>query len=133
MKEESGRLYQDNAFVVQELNGLKIEQIVVCQEINKEEPIIVYLKVEGKNWHQFFLDAGIGFWESWETFEKDEDYTYLDLTDKFALRGNKILAIYCCSDCHNSRIVLKIEGEKKLILKCIDPTIFDSSCELILK
>ncbi|MEP0480156.1 MAG: hypothetical protein ABJD23_08075 [Nonlabens sp.] len=132
-KEPRGRLYQDSEFEFDEFNGLKIEQLIVCENPKTKEPILIYLKVENKNWHQFFLDAGYGFWENWDEIDTEDDsYDFIDCTDKFDLKGQIINRIFCKPDLNNSRITLDLENSMKLILKCKDPNIFDSNSELIM-
>ena len=132
-KEPKGRLFQKAEFVFDEFNGLKVEQLIVCEN-TKSEPILIYLKVKNRNWHQYFLDAGIGFWENWgelKDVEDDDEFRYIDSTDKFKLRKKQISKIYCVKDINNSKIILEFENNEKLILKCVNPEIFDSECELV--
>jgi hypothetical protein len=132
-KEPRGRLYQDSDFIFDEFNGLKIEQLIVCEN-HKSEPILIYIKVENRNWHQYFLDAGIGFWENWdelEDIEDDEQFKYIDSTEKLNLKGEQIYKIYCSRDSNNSRIVIEFKNKVELILNCVTPEIFDSECELL--
>ncbi|MBW1296327.1 hypothetical protein [Aquimarina litoralis] len=132
-KKPRGRLYQESAFIFDEFNGLKLEQLIVCEN-SKLEPILVYIKVKNRNWHQYFLDAGIGFWENWDELidvEDDEEFKHLDYTDKLKLKGKRISKIYCTKDLKNSRIVIEFKNKEKLILKCVNPEILDSQCELI--
>ena len=132
-KEPRGRLYQESEFIFDEFNSLKIERLIVCEN-NKSEPILIYIKVKNRNWHQYFLDAGIGFWENWdelEDIEDDDNFKYVDVTEKLNLKGKLIIKIHCSPDLNNSRIVIEFENNEKLILKCINPEIFDSECELI--
>lgn len=134
LEEPRGRLFQDAEFVFDEFNGLKIERLIICQYIKTEEPIIIYLKVENRNWHQYFLDAGIGFWENWDTLndvEDDEHYTYIDATEKLNLKGKQISKIECTKDVENAKIVVELENDEQLILKCVNPEVFDADCEFI--
>ncbi len=135
MKEARGRLYQDSEFEFKAFNGLKLEQLIVLEDCISEEAILVYLKVENNNWHQYFLDAGIGFWESWDElidFEDEDDETkYIDSTDRYGVRGKEISKIYCTKNLNNSRIVIEFSDAEKLILKYTDSEDFDSACELI--
>ncbi|MDB2539183.1 hypothetical protein N9X23_02320 [Flavobacteriales bacterium] len=132
-KEPRGRLYQDSEFEFDEFNGLKIEQLIVCENPETKEPILIYLKVENRNWHQFFLDAGYGFWENWDEIDTEDDsYNFIDCTDKFDLKGQIISRIFCEPDLNNSKITLDLENSMKLILKCKDSNIFDSNSELII-
>ncbi|WP_430413180.1 hypothetical protein [Kordia sp.] len=131
--EPRGRLYQDSEFEFNEFNGLKIEKLIVCENPETKEPILIYIKVENRNWHQFFLDAGIGFWENWDEIDiEDDSYDFIDFTDKFDLKNKVINRIFCKKDLNNSRIILELKSNEKLILKCKEPNIFDSDCELIM-
>lgn len=133
-KEPRGRLYQDSEFEFNEFNGLKIEKLLVCENPETKEPILIYIKVENRNWHQFFLDAGIGFCENWDEIDiEDDSYDFIDSTDKFNLKYKVINRIYCKPDLNNSRITLELKNNAKLILKCKDPKVFDSDCELIMQ
>jgi len=133
-KEPRGRLYQDSDFEFNEFNGLKIEKLFVCENPETKEPILIYIKVENRNWHQFFLDAGIGFWENWDEIDiEDDSYNFIDSTDKFDLKHKVINRIYCKPDLNNSRITLELKNNAKLILKCKEPKVFDSDCELIMQ
>jgi len=131
-EEPRGRLYQDSEFEFDEFNGLKIERLIVCEIPETNEPILVYIKMENKNWHQYFLDAGIGFWENWDKIDIDDDsYNFIDITDKLKVKNEIIIKINCEPELNNSRITLELEHNKKIILKCTKPEIFDSECELI--
>ncbi len=137
-KTPRGRLYQHHEFVFDELDGLKIEQLVVCKDGESNNEVIqVFLKMENRNWHNYFLDAGIGFWENWDTpppiEESDEDTLYVDYTEKWALSGKRIEKVYCTKDQNNSKIVIELENKEELVLKCICPEIFDSAYDLIRK
>ncbi len=74
------RIYQDCEFEFELLNGLAIEKLVVCEEIETQNIITVHLKIEKGKWYQYFLDAGMGFFETWNEFdeiENDETYRYV--------------------------------------------------------
>ena len=132
-KEPRGRLFQDSEFVFTEFDGLKVEQIIICED-STEEPVLVFLKVENRNWHQYFLDAGIGFWENWDTLndtKDDDEFSYIDSTDILELRGKIISKIHCRPDLVNSKITIEFDGKEELILRCVNPEVFDSRCELI--
>jgi hypothetical protein len=132
-KEPRGRLFQDREFEFAEFNGLKIERLIVCENPETSEPILVYIKMENKNWHQYFLDAGIGFWENWDEIEIDDDsYNFIELTNTLKLKAKRIIKISCQPELNNSRITLELENNENLVLKCIRPEIFDSGCELIM-
>lgn len=128
-----GRLYQDDNFIFTEFNGLKIERLIVCENPETKNPIIIYLKVENNNWHRYFLDTGFGCWENWEILDTDDDsYNYLDKTAEFNLFNKTIYKIWCAPHEHNSQIIIEFENNEKLILRTIEPKIFDSESELIL-
>ncbi len=110
-----------------------IEKIVVCEEIKTRDVITVRIKIKNGNWYQYFLDAGIGFFESWNELDEidDEKYADLDKTYEFKLYQKKISRIYCMKDFNNSKIIIEFGKEEKLILKCKNLKLFDSECELI--
>lgn len=134
MELEKGPIFQDNNFVFTEFNGLKLLELVVCEIPETKEPLIVYIKIENHNFYQYFLDAGIGFWQNWNIIDKDEDdsYNYIDKTHEFDLFGKIISKIWCEPQKNNSQIIIAFEEGKKLILRTVNPDIFDSECELIL-
>ncbi len=129
-----GRVFQDREFEIDKLNGLKIDKLIICEKIKTKSVIAVYMEIENKEKYQYFLDAGLGFFESWnesDEMEDDKEYKYLEKTDELKLQQKKILNIYCTKDFNNSRIIIEFEKGEKLILKCIEPKLFDSDCELI--
>jgi hypothetical protein len=126
-----GSLYQDNNFVFTEFNDLKLEKIVVCENPETKEPLIVYIKVQNKNWHQYFLDAGIGFWQNWDEIDTDDEYNYIDKTDEFELLNKIIDKIWCEPHENNSQITIGFKSNDKLVLRTVKPEIFDSESELI--
>ena len=134
--EERGRIFQEDDFIFTEFDGLKLQKIVVCENPESKELVIVYLKVENHNWHQYFLDVGIGFWEDWNTIdleiEEDDSFNYIDKTLEFNLSGKIISKIWCEPEENNSRITIAFESGEKLILKTVDPEIFDSESELLI-
>ncbi|MFK7937235.1 MAG: hypothetical protein AB8G22_27215 [Saprospiraceae bacterium] len=134
-QQSRGRIHQDPTFVFSEFDGLKIQQLVVSQNRETKEPIIVFIKVEGKNWHQYFLDAGMGFWEDWDIAivedESDESYEYLDLTEQYAVRNQVISGVMCKKDQNNSKIVIALTDKSQLVLRCRNAHEFDSACELV--
>jgi len=131
-KEPRGPIFQDTNFVFKEFDGIKLEQLVVCEEPETNEPITIYLKVENNNWHQYFLDAGLGFWQNWNEIDYDFDnYNYVDKTSSFGLFEKVIHKIWCEQDKNNSQIIIEFESNDKLVLKTINPEKFDSECELI--
>jgi hypothetical protein len=131
--EQRGRIFQDDNFVFTEFNGLKLQKVVVCENPETNEPILVYLKVENNYWHKYFLDAGIGFWETWNEIDIDSDdgYNYIDKTNEFALFEKIISRIWCEPQQNNSQIIIEFESSEKLILRTVQPEIFDSESELL--
>lgn len=131
-KEPRGRIFQDDNFLFTEFNGLKVEKLVVCENPETKDPIIVFLKVENNNWHQFFLDVGFGVWENWDKLDtQDDSYTYIEYTNKFELSDKKILKIYCEPDGINCQIIIEFEHNEKLILRTKEPALFETTSELI--
>lgn len=125
-------MFQSSSFEVEFLNGKAIEKVMVCQDPDTTEPLIVYLKVKNESWHQFFLDAGYGIWENWGEIDKDDFYDLIDYTNEFGVKHKIVKRIYCETDLKNSRIIVLLESGERLILKCINPEIEESDCELIL-
>ncbi len=134
-KEPGERLNELLAFTFDEFNDLPITGFVVCRDLKTNEPIINYIKVKGKNWHKYFLDAGLGFLEDLELKtlgdEYDDLYKYQDEIDKYGLRGKIISAIVCEAEGNNSRISIYLKDGSPLILKCKNAEEFDSECEII--
>ncbi|KUJ61166.1 hypothetical protein AR687_14650 [Flavobacteriaceae bacterium CRH] len=127
-----------NEFIFTDFNGLRLEKLIVCENPETKEPILVYIKVENNNWYQFFLDAGLGFWQSFDEIEleeieieTDDEYHYPDKTSEFELFNKTIEKIWCETDKSNSQIIIAFENDEKLILRTIEPTIFNSESELI--
>lgn len=133
-------IYQSTDFDFKEFNGLKLEYLK--GEIFKDslEPISMFLKVESKPWHQFYLDSGLGHWVNWnsEEIEEDEDHDlpdggltkWIDFTTEFHIAGKSISKIYCRKDLKNSKITIQLEDDTQIILKCTPPEKFDSKNEL---
>lgn len=131
-KQPRGRIFQDDSFVFSEFNGLKLEKLMVCENIETKNPIIVFLKVENNNWHQFFLDMGFGVWENWDKLDtKDDNYSYVEYTNKFELSDKKILRIHCEPDGINCQIIVEFENNEKLILRTKEPELLETTSELI--
>jgi hypothetical protein len=134
-----GALFQDNDFKFNGFKGLKLEKLISCENPETKEILLVYIKVENKEWHQFFLDAGYGFWQNYEDIDPAagdatdvDDYNYIDKGAEFGLLGEKISRIWCESDENNSKIIVEFENRKKLILRTIEPKLFDTNGELVL-
>lgn len=133
-----GALFQDNTFEFYDFDGLKLERLVSCEDPKTKEVVIVYIKVENKEWHQFFLDAGCGFWQNYEDIDptneanNNDGYNYTDKGTELKLSGKKTVKIWCEPDSNNSQIIIEFESGEKLILRTIEPKFFDSNSELIM-
>ena len=131
LQKPRGRLYQSNNFIFEEFNSLKIEKTFICENPETKSVIIVYVKVENNGWHQFFLDAGYGFWEDWEEIDlSDENYNYIDITATFHLNESPIKQVVCQPNGNNSEIFIEFETRNKFILRTILPD-FDSDSEVV--
>lgn len=98
---------------------------------------MVFIKVEKKEWHQSFLDAGLGFWQNYENIDptieaiSDDYFKYIDRGTALKLSDKIIFKIWCEPDVNNSKITIEFESREKLILRTIEPALFDSNSELI--
>ncbi|MBE8727491.1 hypothetical protein [Flavobacterium hungaricum] len=122
-----------------EFDGLKLKQLIVCQKTETKEPVILFLKIENQNWHEYFLDAGLVFWRNYDEMEaeiemEEEDaFCYVDKTNELDLFEKVISTIRCEADHNNSKLIIEFKSKEKLILQTITPEIFDSETELIFK
>lgn len=137
MKNNSrGALFQDNAFVYDACDGLVIEELLTFESIVDQDIVLVYIKIQDHNWQQYFLDAGIGFWQNYENInpwdEVDENYRLIDKALEFGVKYKKVQKIWCEPHGNNSRIIIELDSNESLILKTIAPEFFDSNSELIL-
>ena len=60
----------------------------------------MFLKLHGQPWQAYFLDAGLGFWETWDEpgidpFEPYEDLRQIDYGSRFGLIGATLLEARC--------------------------------------
>ena len=121
------RIYQDENFIVKELVGEKIEQLlgVVMDNEADNYPMIINLKTTHKPWQRFFHDAGIAFWEQWETLvdESGDNDRFVDYGKQFELEG-KIISLI---ECINSKITIDIQDSGQLIFECIE---YDGESEI---
>jgi len=139
MKNEfKGAIFQDTNFVFQDFNGLKLEKLIACENPVNEDVVLVFIKVENKDWHQFFLDSGYGFWQNYEDIDptlaanNEDEYNYIDKTLDFKIAGKLIAKIWCEPQGVNCQIRIAFETKEVLILRTIDSNLFDSQSELIL-
>ncbi len=102
---------------------------VVALEEEDNNPIVVNLKVEGKSWQRFFLDAWIGCWEDWGKLvdEEDGETRFVDYAEKYSFKGSKIKLIKC-QDC---RVLIKLESNQLFTLKLVDPEQSDTYSEVV--
>lgn len=131
-----GALFQDYTFVYTACNGLVIEEVLTLESIVDQDVVLVYIKMQDQNWQQYFLDAGIGFWQNYENInpwdEVDENYRLIDKALEFGIKHKKVQKIWCEPHENNSQIIIELDSNERLILKTLAPEIFDSNSELIL-
>jgi len=130
-KEPQGLMHELNNFEVTQFNNLKLEKIIICEKPKTKAPVIVFLKIESNNWHEYFLDAGLGFWHHCDEIDTDDDYNYIDKTNEYGLLNKVIYKIWCESHENNSQIIIEFKSREKLILRTVKPKIFDSESELV--
>ena len=126
------RLYQGQNFEITRFNGLEIEKIIVCYDLDEIENVLgVYLKIKSKKWRYFFLDAGLGFWRKVEELELDGGFFYKTETNKLNLKNKPVLKIYCKPHYKNSKITIET-SENYIHLQCKNPKLFDDgNCEIV--
>lgn len=128
------RIHQDENFTVNGFSGKQLEQLIALEHIDQPgNPIIVYIKAEDNGWQQFFLDAGIGFWEHTDTIDEDHEaeFVYVDYTKQFNIQHQIIHRIYCEKTHVNSQIVIEINNKEQIILRTQNVDVFDSAAELV--
>lgn len=126
----AGRMFQDVNFKVKSAKGKKLEQLIGVEDPENPEhgPILVYIKMEGISWSQYYLDVCFGVWENWgEIDTEDESYSYHDYAKKFEVENQVIQSVYC----KDNEITLEFENGEKLILKYKDPDDWDGDHEMI--
>jgi len=75
---------------------------------------------------------GFGVWENWDKLDtKDDNYSYVEYTNKFELSDKKILRIHCEPDGINCQIIVEFENNEKLILRTKEPELLETTSELI--
>lgn len=128
------RIHQDENFTVNGFSGKQLEQLIALEHIDQPgNPIIVYIKAEDNGWQQFFLDAGIGFWEHTDTIDEDHEaeFVYVDYTKQFNIQLQMIYRIYCEKTHVNSQIVIEMNNKEQIILRTQNVDVFDSAAELV--
>ncbi|WP_300353493.1 hypothetical protein [Fluviicola sp.] len=126
----AGRMFQDINFKVKSAAGKKLEQLICVENPDNPDggPVLVYIKMEGISWSQYFLESCFGVWENWGEIETDDDaYSYHDYAEKFGVKGLIITAVYC----KDNEISLEFETSEKLVLKYKDPDEWDGDTEMI--
>jgi hypothetical protein len=63
-------------FNVDEILGRTLEQALLARGRESGGTLAVFLKPSGLEWHRYFLDAGVGFWE--ELSEADAFFDFRD-------------------------------------------------------
>jgi len=124
-------MFQDISFKVKSAKGKKLEQLIGVENPEKENagPILIYIKLEGVSWSQYFLEECFGVWENWGEIDTDDDaYTYVDYGKHFGVENKIIQAVYCA----DNEITLEFETEEKLVLKYKDPDDWDGDTEITL-
>lgn len=128
-KNAAGRMFQDMNFTVKSAKGKKLEQLIGVENPGNPErgPVLVYIKMEGVSWSQYFLDVCFGVWENWGEIEKDDEFVHVDYARKFEVEGQVIRSAYC----KDNEITLEFESGEKLVLKYKDPEDWDGDMEMI--
>jgi len=123
-------MFQDINFKVKSASGKKLEQLIGVEDSESPEsgPILIYIKMEGISWSQYFLESCFGVWENWGEIETDDEaYIYPDYGKKFEVEGQIIKAAYC----KDNEITLEFETGEKLTLKYKDPEDWDGDTEMV--
>jgi hypothetical protein len=128
-QQAAGRMFQDINFKVKSAAGKKLEQLIGVEDPENPDggPVLVYIKMEGISWSQYFLESCFGVWENWGEIETDDDaYSYHDYAEKFGVKDLVIKAVYC----KDNEITLEFESAEKLVLKYKDPDEWDGDTEI---
>jgi hypothetical protein len=129
-KPAAGRMFQDIDFKVKSAKGKKLEQLIGVEDVVNPEhgPILIYIKMEGISWSQYFLESCFGVWENWgEIDTEDEAYSYPDYAKKFEVENQVLKSVYC----KDNEITLEFENGEKLVLKYKDPDEWDGETEMV--
>lgn len=87
------RRYQDYSFRVAEVEGRSLTRLIGAVDKGKDErsPSVVFAEFDGADdWHRFFLQARIAFWETWEggavesAFDelREDDFRLIDYSER---------------------------------------------------
>lgn len=129
-KAAAGRMFQDISFKVKSARGKKLEQLIGVENPDNpgSGPCLVYIKLEGISWSQYYLDVCFGVWENWgEIDTEDAAFVYPDYAERFGVKGQVIRSVYC----QDNELTLEFETGEKLILKYKDPDDWDGDTEMI--
>lgn len=132
-----GPLFQNNCFEFADFNGQQLEKLISCEDPHSRDVIMVYIKVMDKEWHQYFLDVGYGFWQNYENIDPaheentELEYSYINKSSEWNLAGKIITRIFCAPDYNNCSITIEFNNNTTIVLKTTEPQIFDSDCELL--
>lgn len=128
------RIHQGENFPVNDFSGKQMELLIALEYTDQlGSPLILYIKTEEKDWQQFFLDAGMGFWEHTDTMDEDHEtgLVYVDYTKQFNIQHQMIHRIYCEKIHVNSQIVIEMDNQEQIILRVQNADVFDSATELV--
>ena len=130
-KQAAGRMFQDMNFTVKSAKGKKLEKLIGVENHDDPDrgPVLVYIKMQGISWSQYFLDVCFGVWENWGEIDTEDDmFSYVDYAKKFDVENQVIVSAYC----KESEIVLEMESGKKLVLRYKIPEEWDGDTEMVL-
>ena len=125
------RIFQDDHFIVSELDGCNIEALICCEVPETKEVAIIYLKVENHLWCSFFLDVGFGVWSHCGEIEEDDSYTYRNFMQEHDLAHKTITHIRCEPLQNHAQIIIELKDHERVVLRPKDPQDYDSACELV--
>lgn len=128
-KNAAGRMFQDMNFTVKSAKGKKLEQLIGLENPDNPDggPVLVYIKIEGISWSQYFLDVCFGVWENWGEIEKDDAFVQVDYAKKFGVENQVIQSVYC----KDNEITVELQNGEKLVLKYKDPEDWDGNTEMV--
>jgi hypothetical protein len=98
LPEARGRMHQDDTFCVEGLAGTVVERLVGVATDLAKGPFLFMIKPVGRHWQQFFLDAGIAFWEEWPADmiqDNFEDCDVVDYGETLQLVGMTVQRVTC--------------------------------------
>ena len=127
---------QDDSFELVEVAGRRLVQLCAATCPTEPDPcVIVFARIDNPlEWHRFFLDAGISFWQTWPDEEIDEeiDDPYCDVEEYLSgLLPCTIVRAYADLEkgAHASRISLLLDNGIVVRLETIGG-VFDGPTQL---